>query len=380
MSFWIQGREQALKLCTLSTGDSVYRYYKSIVIPFEQPRKVSSTAVVNGGYREDLTAVFNNDCNPGAGMACTMRAPTYQEHMRLITEEIGLDPVTTAGMGTAASMENVAIHTEYYENLTVTAIVTGGVEVNGGRVGDPADYFKPLDKNAMEKPGTINIMLVIDADLPPGILNRAMVTCTEAKTAALQELMAGSNYSTGLATGSGTDQTIVIANPASPLYLESAGKHSKLGELIGRTVLTAVKEALRKQTGLSPQQQHSMLHRLKRYGIVEESLWQVYTGGNAKAVSKPKFMDVLYQIDSDSFLVTYTALYVHLLDELQWELLSGVEVRQAGNELLRATAGKFGVEAPVIVEASLDACVIFWKFLILNIVRAKYREANKELN
>jgi len=72
-------------------------------------------------------------------------------------------------------------------------------------------------------------MLVIDADLPPGIMARALVTCTEAKTAAIQELMAGSNYSNGLATGSGTDQTIVIANPASELYFEGAGKHSKLG-------------------------------------------------------------------------------------------------------------------------------------------------------
>ncbi|WP_371378515.1 adenosylcobinamide amidohydrolase [Sporomusa aerivorans] len=363
-----------MKLSTLSTGDSVYRYYKSIVIPFEQPRKVASTAIVNGGYREDLTAVFNNDCNPGAGMACVMRAPTYQEHMRLITEEIGLDPATTAGMGTAASMENVAIHTQSYESLTVTAIVTGGVEVNGGRAGDPADYFQPIDKNSIEKPGTINIILVIDADLPPGILNRALVTCTEAKTAALQELMAGSNYSTGLATGSGTDQTIVIANPQSALYLESAGKHSKLGELIGRTVLPAVKEALYKQTGLSPRQQHSMLRRIKRYGITEESLWQVYTESSEKTLLKPKFMDALYQLDGDNYLVTYAASYVHLLDELQWELLSGVEVRQAGNELLTAAAAKYRMEAPVITGTGVDSCLKAWHTLILAIVRKKLAE------
>lgn len=371
MNFWIQGREQALKLCTLSTGDSVYRYYKSIVIPFEGPRKVSSTAIVNGGYREDLTAVFNNDCNPGAGMACTMRAPTYQEHMKLITEEIGLDLATTAGMGTAASMENVAICSESYENLTVTAIVTGGVEVNGGRVGDPADYFKPIDKSTIEKPGTINIILVIDADLPPGILNRALVTCTEAKTAALQELMAGSNYSTGLATGSGTDQTIVIANPASVLYLESAGKHSKLGELIGRTVLTAVKEALQKQTGLSPQQQHSVLRRFKRYGITEESLWQAYVSNYDRGVIKPKFMDALYKLDRSNYLVTYAAMYLHLLDELQWNLLSAVEVRQAGNELLATVAAKFEVESPVIVSAELGDCLQSWQSLLLKILRIR---------
>ncbi|WP_434131958.1 adenosylcobinamide amidohydrolase [Sporomusa sphaeroides] len=354
-----------MRLYTLATGDQVYRYYKSIVIPFEGPRKVASTAIVNGGYREDLTAVFNNDVNPGAGMACTMRAPTYQEHMRIITEEIGLDPLTTAGMGTAASMENVAIKTECYENLTVTAIVTGGVEVNGGRVGDPADYFQPLAKSMVEKPGTINIILVIDADLPPGMLNRAMVTCTEAKTAALQELMAGSNYSTGLATGSGTDQTIVIANPVSPLYLESAGKHSKLGELIGRTVLPAVKEALYKQTGLSPSRQHSMLARFKRYGIKEESLWQAYAAANEKPVMKAKFLAALCQLDGDNQLVTYAALYVHLLDQLSWQLLSGEEVCQAANELLAALAGKLDVTAPVVEGNNTCACLEAWTALVV---------------
>jgi len=364
-----------MKLCKLSTGDTVYRYYKSIVMLFEQPRKVLSTSILNGGYREDLSAVFNHDANPGAGMACTLRAPTYEEHMRLIAEEVGLNPDTVAGMGTAASMENVAIQSETYESLTVTALVTGGVEVNGGRVGDPASYFKPIDKTTLHRPGTINIMLVIDADVPPGTLTRALVTCTEAKTAALQELMAGSNYSSGLATGSGTDQTIVIANPASALYLENAGKHSKLGELIGRVVKHAVKEALLRQTGLSPRRQHSILKRMKRFGVKEETLWQAYTAENSVVVIKPEFLEYLYQLDGDNCLVTYTSLYVHLLDQFQWELLSGEEVMQTGNELLATVAGKFGVLSPVIAGPELPACIQAWVQLILNIMSIKYMDA-----
>ena len=43
----------------LSTGDSVHRYNKNIVIPFEGKRKVLSTSSLNGGYREDLKAVLN---------------------------------------------------------------------------------------------------------------------------------------------------------------------------------------------------------------------------------------------------------------------------------------------------------------------------------
>ncbi|MFR4384092.1 MAG: hypothetical protein ACLT4X_07455 [Phascolarctobacterium sp.] len=51
-----------------------------------------------------------------------------------------------------------------------------------------------------------------------------------------------------------------MANSESPLYLEGAGKHSKLGELIGRTVLKAVKRALAKQSGLTPECQHDVFH------------------------------------------------------------------------------------------------------------------------
>ena len=53
-------------------------------------------------------------------------------------------------------------------------------------------------------------MLLLDCDMPEGVMARALVTCTEAKTAAIQELLEGSKYSNGIATGSGTDQTIIM--------------------------------------------------------------------------------------------------------------------------------------------------------------------------
>ena len=189
-------------------------------------------------------------------MPCEVLADTYTEHMRLLSRRLGLAPDKVTGMVTAADMENVAIESRSYKELTVTAIVTGGIETNGGRVGDPADYYAPREKQG--RPGTINIILVLDTDLPAGTLARALVTCTEAKTAALQELMAGSNYSTGLATGSGTDQTILVANTDSSLYLEGAGKHAKMGELIGCVVKAAVTRALARQSHLTPVRQHDV--------------------------------------------------------------------------------------------------------------------------
>ena len=330
----MEGQEQ-MELARLTTGDVVYRYDKSIVLVFSGPRKVLSTSLYNGGYHEDFEAVFNRDMTQGSGMPCESFAPTYVESMKIVAERLGLAPELTSGMGTAAHMENASIVSRSYKELTVTAIVTGGVETNGGRVGDPASYYKTAEK----KCGTINIMLVIDADLPPGILARALVTCTEAKTAALQELMAPSRYSTGLATGSGTDQTIVVANSESPLFFEGAGKHSKLGELIGLAVMAAVKEALKKQSGLTPGHQHDLLRRLRRFGVTEEALWQRYREeAGADPLIKAQFIAALEKMTAVPALFPLGVLFIHLYDEHLWGLLEKEETWEAAEKLLKEMA------------------------------------------
>ena len=358
------------KLYTLSTGDEVYRYEKSIVIFFKGRRKVLSTSVFNGGYHENYTAVFNHDAKKAAGMPCEMLAPTYTEHMQILSGRLGLDPETVTGMGTAADMENVAIETLSYQNLTVTAIVTGGIETNGGRVGDPAVFFSPVEKP--DRAGTINIMLVLDTDLPPGTLVRALVTCTEAKTAAIQELLEGSKYSNGLATGSGTDTTIVVANSESPLYLEGAGKHSKLGELIGRAVKEAVKKALDKQTGLNPESQHNALKRLQRFGVDKNTLWKKYLAGchGKAALRKPEFLFKAENLAKEEKMLTYTSLYAHLLDQYLWGLLQEREARQGADMLLQLLAEAYGTEPlkagkNISPETLMDA----WQKLFLGILK-----------
>lgn len=361
-----------MPLCTLSTGDIVYRYYKCVVVSFIGARKVLSTSVLNGGYHEDLTAVFNNDCNPGDGLACTLKAPTYEEHLKLIAEELGLAENSVSGISTTADMKNMVICQKSYERLTVTALVTGGIEVNGGRVGDPAQYYEPKG-TPHYRPGTINIILIIDGNMPQGILARALVTCTEAKVAALQELLAGSNYSTGIATGSGTDSSIIIANAESSLYFTSAGKHDKLGELIGVVVKKAVKEALAKQTGLSPKQQHSMLRRMKRFGITEELIWQKYHSID-KLRGKAEVLDCLYKLDTNNDLVTPASLYVHLLDQYKWELISEVELEGGCADIRRIICQRYKVallgQTKVVEATAIHKVLDLWIYLICEILHS----------
>ena len=55
-----------MKLYEFPSGDTVHKYKKSIVISFKGKRNVLSTGPNNGGFTTDLSAVFNNDANPGA--------------------------------------------------------------------------------------------------------------------------------------------------------------------------------------------------------------------------------------------------------------------------------------------------------------------------
>lgn len=361
-------------LCTLSTGDKVYFYDKSIVIYFQGARKVLSTSLYNGGYHDDYTAVYNYDAKQGAGMPCEMLADTYVEHMRLVSKRLALDPDKVSGMGTAASMENAVVETLSFKELTVTAIVTGGIETNGGRAGDPADYYKPMPK---PKYGTINIMLLLDCDMPEGTMARAIVTCTEAKTAAIQELLEGSKYSNGIATGSGTDQTIIIANSESELYMEGAGKHSKLGELIGKTVKNAVKKALAKQSGLTPAKQHDVFRRLKRFDIKAGDMWQSYSAQDAVVV-KPEYLLAAEKLATEDIMLVYTSLYAHLLDQYLWELISAKEMQMAGQQLLKVLAEQYAVEAELIDEGTLAAMLAAWQKQFNKIIAHRLQQTAKE--
>ena len=313
----------------LVTGEKVHRYNKSIVINFSGKRKVLSNSPENGGMRGDLTAVFNNDCTANR----EIDASGYAEYILSLSRELELDPAKTAGMITAAQMENVSIKSVSYKDITVTAIVTGSLETNGGRVGDPASWDELANEIVAEQ-GTINIMLFINTNLTDGALTRALITCTEAKTAAIQELMAPSKYSKGLATGSGTDSTIIVCNSESDTTLTDAGNHVKLGECIGKVVIGSVKEALKLQSGLCPVSQHDVFKRISRFGITPKTLWNSFCEQSPSDIKEARFTNILAILKNDSTLVTGTSLYVHLLDQITWGLIDLSEADNYADSLL----------------------------------------------
>lgn len=325
------------ELFTTFSNDKVYFDQESIIIHFNGHRNVVSTCNHNGGYREDIEYIYNNSCGKKieAGDIVRMKGNNMQEHYLALTVELRLPANTTTGMSTAALMENMSVVSKSRESINVTAIVTAGIDINGGRAGDPAQFNEFTNEPLDIRPGTINIFLLIDAKLDAGTLTRSLITATEAKSAALEELMANSLYSEGLATGSGTDNIIAVGNLESPTQLYNAGKHCILGELIGWTVKKAVQEALEKQSGMNTLRQASILWQNKRYGITAEKIHQCYQllAGNQETALETLFPQI-NKITSCNKLTGQIAAIIHLIDQNRWRLIADNTLKEVALKYL----------------------------------------------
>ena len=313
-------RSQFKLIFKTSLGENICQCKDSIVVKLPKNRNSLTTSWINGGYKENIEAVFNHQLKkPCKDNPDGLEGLTVQEYMKITAKRLGLNSEKVSGLITSADMEHVAISTKHFRNIEVTAVVTGGINVNGGRAGDPASYYEENGKFEF-KPGTINTILIINSKLNESTLLKAMIVAVEAKTVALQQLMAPSKYSTGIATGSGTDGISVISNMESKNVLTNAGKHSKLGELIGKCVIEATTEALAKQTNLTPDSQCNMLVRLNRFGIDEEKYWQTAVSF-AGIKEKEKFMAKLHNFSTNHMVVAIVSSILHIVDEIEWGLI-----------------------------------------------------------
>ncbi len=321
-----------MHITTCYNGVEIHRADKIIYGKFLEPHLVLSTCRVAGGLRRGLEYVLNHQscepCNHSRNHKTAVLDP--QKYRKKICSPHGLEPEKCATMGTAANMHHAAFIQKTFRNLEVWAVVTGGVETNAGRIGDPASVFETeegferLDQPGpakKPKPGTINIMLLIGHPLTEAALTRSIMTATEAKTAALQELAVNSRYSSGLATGTGTDQIIVAApDRGDGFRIGWAGKHGKLGELIGLAVIDGVKETLARQNSLTPRGQCCVKIHLERFGCNTNRL----VAGVSEFLTPQQaeiFQNNSNGIFRDPVTVAAVAGLVHLRDKFTWQIL-----------------------------------------------------------
>lgn len=229
-------------------GDQIFCQETEIVINFVDSRTVLCTSPLGGGIRRDLTGVYNHcDKNYKTG-ECNMKGKTYLEHLQVVAKDMGLDPKETAGLSTACPMEAVEMRKGTACGIPITAIVTGGIDKNGRCAGDKADMWEEegvyqivqSKEKVIPESGTINIILHVDADLTDGALAGALMVATEAKAATIRDAELKSVYSDKIATGSGTDGVIIIANPNAERKITQVRTDTILGQVIARTIKKAL--------------------------------------------------------------------------------------------------------------------------------------------
>ncbi|MDP1713221.1 MAG: adenosylcobinamide amidohydrolase [Anaerolineales bacterium] len=204
---------------TLSMDD------EALIVHSLEPMLAITSSITGGGilptrYILNMHVNKNYNCNsPAEDLASFARRRGINEPFH--------------GFITAVYLNKTRSITLREQGITVTALLTAGVSnATSAGISEPASFT----------PGTINIILLVDANLTPAALVNAVITATEAKTASLQE----KNIRTPdglLTTGTSTD-AICIACTGRGEPTDYAGSATVVGWLMARAVRECLHEAL----------------------------------------------------------------------------------------------------------------------------------------
>ncbi len=202
---------------------------RTLIVTLPERYRVLSWAPLGGGFVEART-ILNHQVN-------IYEYPTLEPESYLYNLAQQFDvAVPVVGLMTGVLMERLVRCTTQHDDLTIECFATVGLS-NALAVGDPATYA--------ERFGTINLIVAFNQALSPAALVEAVQIVTEAKVHALVAAGIRSTVSGALATGTGTD-CVAVACPIAEDAYRYCGKHTKVGELIGRVVSDAVGEGIRK--------------------------------------------------------------------------------------------------------------------------------------
>ncbi len=342
-----------------SDGDEILKNSDTVLVRFGPKRNGIVTSWLNGGYNENLSAVFNHQLSQknidkyGDGGILDFLKDLSTDFYN----DLDLRSDKLSGLITSADMNSYSIACEKYRDIEVIAITTAGARVNAVSAGDLASYYEinadyrydlEEDENNNQnnnqrnnqnpnKPGTINTILLINTKLDESSLLLAEMIAVEAKAVALRDLMVSSNYSNEIATGTGTDGIAIFANLDSENFTDNVSKHAKIGELIGKVVIDSIKEALAKLQWLTPSYQLNALVRLDRFQYNLDDFYNDYLPSHMKMdgeEDKREFIVSLIRISKNPELVSYVSLIIHLLDQYRYGLLSKKTVLKASNSIL----------------------------------------------
>lgn len=206
-------------------------------VEFASPRWVLSSAVFNGGLAR-ASHIVNLKVEKNVDGRQASFEPSEVTLVKYFREKEWQGEVV--GMMTAATMDSFRQVQRIENNVEVTALVTVGIS-NAKRAGEPAECRET--GSVRGEKGTINIIILTNAQLTHAALVEAIITVTEAKSAALQNLGVKNPVTGSQATGTGTD-AVAIVNGFGPERVCYCGKHMIFGEMLAATVIEAITASL----------------------------------------------------------------------------------------------------------------------------------------
>lgn len=166
---------------------------------------------------------------------------SHQNHLEEMTDYLkqhGFEPSKTVGMMTAVYLENVSYRFLQGDHFSTFVVVTAGV-------GNAVDASLADRHSSEYRPGTINTWVFVNGHMAEEAFIHAIVTATEAKVKALQELQVKDPVTNTIATGTSTDSMLIAATQRGE-KLQYAGTITPLGKLISRGVYDCTIEAVEK--------------------------------------------------------------------------------------------------------------------------------------
>ena len=295
---------EAVQMVTHRVSDATF---KTLAVSFKRPISVLSTLE---GPRSNLRGVGNTYVPMYASLG--HMAYGIEPVQKAIAENLGFDVGEYAGLMTGANMDNLSIQKMAYKDLEIKALVTAGVRGNALRMSkDTGGYMGH---------GTINIILLTNRKLSPGAMAGALISITEAKTAALLDLDIRSSYTPWghRATGTGTDSIIVVQGEGP--QVRYVGGHTKIGELIAKAVHAGVTEAVLKQNGI--RRDRDVFQRLNERHLTLEQLLDYFPVN----MDKKKLVSEVDALLADPYYASFIESALAVSDEYRKGLMEDLTI------------------------------------------------------
>jgi iron complex transport system ATP-binding protein len=200
---------------------------EAAVVTAARPLAVLSSAVVGGGLGHARAIVNLHVSKHCPWEDARLRVDAFAARRAL--------PAPRVGLLTAAWTERAQVAAESARGLTALVVATVGLSNTVAAGWSPA---------APAAPGTINTIVVVDADVEPAALVNLALTVTEVKTLVL--LAAGlSGVAGGPVSGTSTDAVVVAATGRGPA-VRFGGPISDAGWVVASATRAALADGVRR--------------------------------------------------------------------------------------------------------------------------------------